>query len=320
MIFLFLLPVLLVVILTYLFWPVSSRLLPSRPAPATSYADAVKRVAALQAAETDLNPVCQAMLLTQGQKVGRVIILVHGYTQCPAQYSDLAPQIFELGYNVLLVPFPHHGLPDRMNDDQSRLTASEITSYADLVVDIAQGLGDQVIMMGLSLGGVTTGWAIQNRADLYRGIVLSPVFGFKIIPAWVTLPIMRVFNLMPNSYRWWNPERKDAPGLIPYAYPRYATRSLAQTLLVGFSVISASRYNPIKAKSVIMVTNANDESVNLDLAAEVTRNWKKLAPQDVTSFEFPAHLKIKHDLIDCNQEVDVSHLVYPKLIELIQAP
>jgi len=43
-----------------------------------------------------------------------------------------------------------------MTDEQSQLTADELVAYADEMVDIAQGLGEQVIMVGISAGGVTT--------------------------------------------------------------------------------------------------------------------------------------------------------------------
>jgi pimeloyl-ACP methyl ester carboxylesterase len=42
---------------------------------------------------------------------------------------------------------------------------------ADEVVDIAQGLGEQVSMAGISMGGVVTAWAAQNRPDIARPIL-----------------------------------------------------------------------------------------------------------------------------------------------------
>jgi pimeloyl-ACP methyl ester carboxylesterase len=306
----------------YLFWPVSSTALASRTNPAANYSDSVQRIADLQAGETNgFNPVCKAQLLTHGQKTERVVILVHGYTTCPAQYSELAPLIFGLGYNVLLIPLPHHGLVNRMNEDQSQLTASEIAAYADQVVDIAQGLGNKVIMAGVSLGGVTTAWAAQNRSDLYRAVVISPAFGFKIVPKNLTIAAMRAYMLLPNSYTWWNPEKKEDPGSrIPYAYPRYASHTLAQTLRLGFNVMACARQEPIKAGSLVVVSNLNDESVNLEMIEAVTSDWQKLAPQKVTTYQFPANLKVKHDLINPDPEIDLQGLVYPKLIDLIQAP
>jgi len=44
------------------------------------------------------------------------------------------------------------------------------------VVDIAQRLGEQVVMLGISAGGVATAWAAQNRSDIDLAVIISPVF------------------------------------------------------------------------------------------------------------------------------------------------
>jgi alpha-beta hydrolase superfamily lysophospholipase len=312
---------LLIIVAAYLFWPVSASALPSHPQPAASYAEALQRVTDIQAQEASgYEEVCKAQLLTHGQKTQRVVILVHGYTHCPAQYRELAPQIFALGYNVLMVPLPRHGLANRMNDDQSQLTALEITHYADQMVDIAQGLGDQVIVLGISQGGAATAWAAQNRSDVYRAVVVSPAFGFKIVPAWLTNAAMRAYQILPNSYTWWDPVKKEIPNPMVISYPRYATRTLAQTLRVAFAVLASSRQTPIKAGSLVVVTNPTDEAVNLEMIDQVTRNWQKLAPQKVSTYQFPASLGLQHDIINPDPRFDLQGLVYPKLIELVQAP
>ena len=129
-----------------------------------------------------MNPVCQLKLITHDRKVERAIILVHGYTNCPQQFNTLGQQFYDLGYNVLIAPLPHHGLADRMIEEHGLLTAEELAAYADETVDLAQGLGDQVVMMGISAGGVTTAWAAQHRSDIDLAVIISPAFGFKTDP------------------------------------------------------------------------------------------------------------------------------------------
>src|SRR6266851_3418115 len=76
----------------------------SRPQPAASYAQALERVAALTAPEvTGHNPLCHTQLLTHGQKTGRVIAFIHGYTNCPMQFAALAEAFYQRGYNTLTV-------------------------------------------------------------------------------------------------------------------------------------------------------------------------------------------------------------------------
>src|SRR5207244_2730351 len=117
--------VLLLAVIGYLaLVPPNLGALASHPNPAANYADAMQRVAALQAAEVGTyNPLCQTQLLTHGQKTARAIAFVHGYTNCANQFLKLGQQFYNLGYNVLLVPLPHQGLADVMTTEQSLLTA-----------------------------------------------------------------------------------------------------------------------------------------------------------------------------------------------------
>ena len=130
---------------------------------------------------------------------------------------------------------------------------------------------------------------------------------------------MRAYMLLPNSYTWWDPVNKDLPTTMTYAYPRYTTRSLAQTLRVGGNVAAQANQAPFKAGSDIVVSNANDEAVNLELIDRFAATRKRQSPDKVSTYQFPSSLGVKHDLLDPNQDVDVVHLVYPKLLELITA-
>ena len=47
---------------------------------------------------------------------------------------------------------PHHGLKDRMTEDYAKLTALELTQLSDESMDIAQGLGEHILVAGLSMG------------------------------------------------------------------------------------------------------------------------------------------------------------------------
>ena len=180
-----------------LFRPMSARGLTSQPDPTGDYAEAVERIEALRAGEASLglNPLCQLKFMSHGQKVENAIVFVHGYTNCPQQFNELGQQFYELGYNVLIVPAPHHGLVDRMTADQAQLTAEELATYADTVVDITQGLGEHVTLAGISMGGIATAWAAQHRSDLDLAVLISPAFGFQMIPARATAPAVKAFIL-----------------------------------------------------------------------------------------------------------------------------
>jgi carboxylesterase len=286
----------------------------SDPRPANDYAEALEQIEALRPQEPPaLNPDCRLKLLTYGAATADAIALVHGYTECPHQFRALAQRFYDQGYNVLVAPLPHHGLADRLTDDQTRLRAEELAVYADRVVDAANGLGRRVTMMGLSGGGVVTAWAAQNRADLDVAILVSPGFGFRRIPTPLTAAAMNAYSFLPNSYTWWNSELQAA-GSPPFQYPRYATRALVQFLRLGYTVRVQARWLPPAAKKIIVVLNANDSLVNNELTRQVVEAWQT-SGANVAIEEFDANLKLPHDLVDLDSDQPVE-MVHARLIEL----
>jgi carboxylesterase len=296
-------------------WNISN--LSSHPTPVHDYVEAMQRVDALQAHEPPgMNPDCRLQLMTHGQKVERAIVLVHGYTNCPQQFSELGKRFYNLGYNVLIAPLPHHGLADRMTEEHAQLKAEELAAYADETVDIAQGLGDQVTMMGLSAGGAITAWAAQNRSDIDLAVIISPAFGFKQIPTPLTAAVMNIYTLLPDSFEWWDPVLKDKI-TPPYAYPRYSKHALMQTVRLGFAVQAAAKRAAPAAKRTIVVMNPTDEAINNQLVVDIIRNWQS-HDASLTNYEFDPSLQLHHDLIDPNQPYHEIETVYPQLIELVQ--
>src|ERR1700690_2353038 len=110
-----------------LFVPWSAWSLSSHPNPIDGYDETAQRISILQAERaSEMNPDCVAKFMTHGQKVQHAIVMIHGYTSCPAQFQQLGQRYYDLGYNVLIAPLPHHGLADRLTDEQSQLTADEL--------------------------------------------------------------------------------------------------------------------------------------------------------------------------------------------------
>ena len=305
--------VLAIVFLILTPWNISN--LASHPRPVQNYAEALQRIDILRVqTPAAMNPVCQAQLMTHDKKVDRAIILVHGYTTCPQQFHDLGQRFYDLGYNVLIATLPHHGLADRMTDAHAQLKAEELAAYADETVDIAQGLGNQVIMMGISAGGVTTAWAAQHRSDIDLAVIISPAFGFKQIPTPLTAAVMNIYILLPDSFVWWNPALQ-IDTLPIYAYPRYSKHALVQIIRLGFATQADAHRSQPAVKKMVVVLNPTDESVNNDLTRDVIKTWQA-HNANLTTFEFDANLKLVHDLIDPNQPKQRIDLVYPRLIEL----
>ncbi len=295
-------------------WPLGGYA--ARPQPVGGYAQAVDSAQSLDSARAaEMNPLCKTELLTHGSKTARAIVLVHGYTTCPQQFHAFGAQLYDQGLNVLIAALPYHGLANRMTDDLSQLTASDLAAYGDRVLDIAHGLGDEVDMLGLSAGGVVTAWGAQNRSDLSLAVVISPAFGFKQIPTQLTRPAMNALAVLPESYSWWDPalQLQTKPD---YAYPRYSLHALMQIVRLGAAVETAAARRTPAAARIIVVTNGAEPSVNNELTAEVVQSWKSHAAK-LDTYTFDAALKLPHDLIDPNQPDQQVGLVYPVLLNLV---
>ena len=293
--------------------------LASHPQPAADYAEAAQRVAALQAQDTPgVNSECVTRFLTHGQKTDRVIVFIHGYTNCPQQFAQLGQQFYDLGYNVLMARMPHHGLTDRLTNDLTNFTAEEMVVFGDQLVDAAAGLGDHVTVTGLSGGGVVTGWLAQQRAEVDQAVLIAPGFGLKPIPAPATLLITNAVLRLPDSFSWWDPRHPDygTGGAMAHAYPRFSFHGLAQQLRLGFATRALAQRTAPAAGSILIVTLANDFSVDNAAAARVAADWRAHG-SNVTAYEFPAALGLGHDLIDPGQPNQQVKVVYPKLVDLI---
>jgi len=306
----------IVIVAASLFVPWNIGRLVSHSNPAQSYTEAVQRIQALQAKDASkMNPDCIAQFMTHGQKTDKVVILVHGYTNCPEQFKDLGQRFYDLGYNVLIAPLPHHGLADRMTDEQGHLSADELAAYADQMVDIADGLGNQVTMVGLSAGGVTTAWAAQNRKDVDLAVIISPAFGFQAIPTAITAPVMNIVSILPDTFVWWD-ETLKTDSLPFHAYPRYSKHALAQIMQLGFAVQKKAKQQSPAAAKILVITNANDTSVNNILTAQVVSNWTRDGA-NIKTYEFPVTLGLAHDFIDPSQPNQPIDVIYPQLMDLI---
>lgn len=301
----------------FLLLPAMPGRLASQANPAADYLEAVERIESIRQSEGSLfNPLCRVQFMDQGYKTKKTIVMIHGYTSCPEQFRLLGEAFYQQGYNVLIAPLPHHGLANRMTSEQERLTAEELVVYADQMIDISRGLGEQVTIMGLSGGGVIAAWAAQMRGDIDQAVIISPGFGFYQIPTLLTIPAMNFFRIWPNNYQWWEPTKKEA-SLPTYAYPRYASHALAEILALGSAVkVSACQTAPA-SKTILIITNANDTTVNNELTDQVVHCWQEHGSANLQSYVFDASLKLGHDIISPDQPGQRIDVVYPIIVELV---
>jgi carboxylesterase len=293
---------------------------PSHPRPTTDYAQALRRIDSLRAADpADLNPLCRLVLMSHGHRAGRAVILLHGLTNCPRQFEALGELLYARGANVLIARIPHHGLEDRLTPDLARLTAPELTAFGDEVADIGHGLGDRVTVAGLSLGAVVAAWLAQERSDVDRAVVIAPVFGVPQLWFPLTPGLTRFFLWIPNQFVWWDDRAREKVSGPPYVYPRFSTRALGEVLRLGDAIWVAACLGAPRARAITLVTVEGDPAVNNQAALSIERCWRSRSGARVTAFQFPRRLKLGHDLIDPLQPYQRVDVVYPVLADLMLA-
>ncbi len=285
-----------------------------------SYADTIARLAAIAEAEADpaINPKCRSFALTHGSPTARATLLLHGYTNCPQQFRAFAERLHARGQNVYVPRLPHHGLADRLSTAHGLLGRRELLAYLDDAIAVARGLGAEVGVLGISAGAVLAAYAAQHRPEVARAVIVAPVFGTPGIADWAVGPLAVAGRLLPNQFRWWDPQLRDARRGPTHAYPRYSTRALAAIVSIGRGVLREARRRPPAARSVAIVTNAADQAVTNLPAERLAAAWARHGA-NLRTYSFGAELGLIHDVIDPDQEHQQIELVYPVLLELVEA-
>ncbi len=306
-----------VVALLLLDRPLGPPRLAARPRPAADYAQALRRLAVLQAADgAEIAPECRTRLMTHGARAPRAVLLLHGLTNCPEQFRQRGERFYARGANVLIPRLPEHGLADRMTTALARLDAHELCAFTDEVLDIADGLGDSVIVVGLSVGGTMAAWAAQERADVARAVIIAPLIGYGGAHGRLTPAATRIGLALPRLFVWWDAKAKERLAGPRHVYPRFAAGATAETMLLGAAVEARARRAAPAARAIVMVTVGGDEGVDNVANARLVREWRGRGA-GVVGYEFPAHLRLNHDIVDPEQVGGNPGLVYPVLERLV---
>lgn len=317
-----LIPIILIAIFFFVFLRSvrTDHLLP-RPDPATSYEMAEKRLQAWAGEEAGipLQEVCNTKVFSHGRRTEKVILFFHGYTTCPEQFTELGRMFFENGYNVLIPCMPHHGWKDRLTDELKYLTAEELAEYGNRSMDIACGLGKRVIALGISGGGTVVSWLAQNRSELDVAVPLAAFLRMYVLPAFLTIPFINLFSLLPNFFVWWDPRTKEKnPFSIYYAYPRYSFRTLAEVMRLGLAVRRQAKIQGPAASKILVMENDFDKGVSNVEIEKLTLLWKAHNPEKVSSYHFARDMKMLHDIITPGTPGIPTAEIYARILQVVE--
>lgn len=260
--------------------------------PAVAYDRAIVMIAQRQAADERVAvPTARSILLTRGAPTPRVIILLHGLTDSPVQFAPLAERLYDDGNNVFVPRLPRHGLRDGGADALAALSSSDLRNFADSIVASAAGLGDSVIVVGLSLGGTIVAWLAQER-ELWRAVLIAPALEPGRIPALLDRPIVGLVDHLPNVTRSSPPEIGR-----PDREPGFSTHAVAEIFELGSAVLSGSARVPPGTKHAVVLVNAADRTIKESAAEALARRWREHGAA-VLVFELPDSLHLPHNIVD----------------------
>jgi esterase/lipase len=312
------LAVLLLALLALALWPVDlDGLDVAHEPPTTSSGHAQARFEAWAGSEDEENvfPPCRSELHGPGERTEVVVVLLHGLTNCPRQLVEVAEALADDGMNVVVLRAPHHGVatPDgsAIGDVSlvQDLTAEDLVGWADASVDVAAGLGEEVRVLGFSMGGATAAWVAQHR-EVDRAVLVAPAMSLPGMPGVVDAAFPNLFSRLPHV---------GVPGdaTLDHAYAGESTTAAAEMFRLGRAVRRAASEQPPATREIHVITNEADDQVDNDDIAALVDDWRDHGAE-VTTESFAAELALPHDVIDAGEPEGRTDLTWPVVLDALR--
>lgn len=141
-------------------------------------------------------------------------LLIHGFTACPYEMRELGKVLYRRGHNVFGVRLAGHGTTV---DDLTKADAAAWKRSAEQGLKISVLLGEQVIVIGESMGGVLAAILGRDYSDRVAKLILcAPAFRFvnrmAVLTRWGPVRKLIPRNDMKIKYDW---QRPYWYGIIP---------------------------------------------------------------------------------------------------------
>lgn len=297
---------LLVAVVTVYAWPLEDDRLQRAGVVSMTFTDAealAREAVAADAADPGVRPECTTRLLSHGRSTERAILLLHGYSACPEQMSGLAQHFFELGYNVYVPRAPRHGLTDTLA--HADVLAPDLTSYANAAWNVADALGAETGVAGVSGGGVLATWLAHFRHDSVRRLlVLSPFYqpGPEQVPSFALRPMILGYgsHLLPDVVNSRN----------------FSYAALAQYLQIARNYRLPPATAPLENVAVLVA--ADDTLIDHPAAMRIPGELARATDARFTTHVLPAELALEHNVVSPERlgtRADEQYRLYQQLYE-----
>jgi carboxylesterase len=288
---------------------------PVAPGSFTEAVGTIRGAIARDAADPALLPAGLSRLYEHGRPVRQAVVLLHGFTNCPQQFHELARAYHARGCNVYVPRIPHHGLTDRLTHDLEKLTVAELQLFAAETFALARNLGTSVSVLGISLGGTLALWLAQTQpVDL--SVPIAPFLIPLPNPQFLGGPALRLLRTVPSMYWWWDIRVKERCK-PDYAYPGYPTHALAEMIFFGDAISAAAAKAAPQARRCVIVLNERDDAVDNRVTRGLLATWTQHGARYREVLSGVAEKR--HDIVDPTTFPAARSLVYPKLEALVLA-
>jgi len=283
-------------------------------APPITYAEAVERVARRQAADDSVvAPGGRSILMTHGDRTPHTFVLLHGFTNSPSQFEELGARLFAAGDNVYIPRLPRHAEREAPVRALSRVKADELTMFADSVVDVARGLGDSVVVVGLSAGGSIAAWIAQWRGEVLRSVLIAPALGVGLLSDEGGRELVELASVLPNVRRTTRPDT-TRPDMVQGT----TSRGLAEVLSLGHRVRDQAEERAPRAGEMLFLLNQRDQTVSEKAALDLAQRWSDRGAS-VAVYRFPASARLPHNVMEAAGRGGNPEMVYPIITALARA-
>ncbi len=217
--------------------------------------------------ELNVRPKNEERFIQYADKTPITILYIHGYGASRAEGELVVDRISkELKANTYYLRLPGHGTNV---EDQARVSGKDHLDEVITTLKMMQKLGDKVIVIGTSMGGMIATYIAASNPELIDALVLvSPAYRYAgFFPK--TATFYPVFKLITTVM-----ERKPTAPIPPdkdnwslYWYPNQYMRSMRQIYQLQSLVSNESVYRNV-AQPVMLLYYYKDEN-NQDKAASV---------------------------------------------------
>lgn len=259
-------------------------------------------------------PYGRSVVLSHGRRTPWSAVLFHGLSASPKQFDAIAAALFERGYNVFTPRLPRHGYLDRSSASLGAMRAEHLRAAASDAVSAGRELGERVLVVGFSLGGLLTAHLVQrDRVD--RAVAIAPFLGFALLPNRWRAAFMRLALRVPNYLGWWDPLRRDKT-YPEHGYPRWSSHALAHAMVIATDLFTDAQREAPMSRSVTLVANAREAAVNNRAIEALAKAWRA-HPGVTVEVERLQSLPYSHDIIEPLRPDGIAKRVLPELLRII---